>query len=291
MLMHLVSMKFWYGALAMVILVAVLASAGCTGTTPAANNSTVVKTTNTTAMATVANATNVTNTTGTSNVTYIVGVDADNKPYTFSDNGTIVGFDVDSIQWIAQQQGFNVKIQPMAWDGIVPALLQKKIDMVYSGMTKTPERAAQVNFSKTYLIVNQSVVGRNDSTLTMDDFKKGKVIVGTQRSSSANSWIDDNLVKNNTLPADNLKLYDSVSLALADLANKRVDVVMFDQPVMNTLIKNMPLKQIGTIDTHEEYGVAMRKEDTVLQGKVNAGLDQLMNSPKWQELLKKYNMD
>jgi polar amino acid transport system substrate-binding protein len=288
MLMHHLNMKFWYGALAMVILVAVLASAGCTGTTPAANNSTAVKTNNTTAMATVAN---VTNTTGTSNVTYIVGLDADNKPYTFSDNGTIVGFDVDSIQWIAQQQGFNVKIQPMAWDGIVPALLQKKIDMVYSGMTKTPERAAQVNFSKTYLIVNQSVVGRNDSTLTMDDFKKGKVIVGTQRSSSANSWIDDNLVKNNTLPSDNLKLYDSVSLALADLANKRVDVVMFDQPVMNTLIKNMPLKQIGTIDTHEEYGVAIRKEDTELQNKINTGLDQLMNSPKWQELLKKYNMD
>ncbi|WP_148208196.1 ABC transporter substrate-binding protein [Methanosphaerula palustris] len=287
-------MKFWYGALTLVILVAVLASAGCTGTTPATNNSTAVKTNATTVVANVTSTTdvtNVTNTTGTGNVTYIVGVDADNKPYTFSDNGTIVGFDVDSIQWIAQQQGFNVKIQPMAWDGIIPALLQKKIDMVYSGMTKTPERAAQVNFSKTYLIVNQSVVGRNDSTLTMDDFKKGKVIVGTQRSSSANSWIDDNLVKNNTLSSDNLKLYDSVSLALADLANKRVDVVMFDQPVMNTLIKDMPLKQIGTVDTHEEYGVAIRKEDTELQNKINTGLDQLMNSPKWQELLKKYNMD
>lgn len=275
----------------MVILVAVLASAGCTGTTPAANNSTAVKTNNTTAMATVANATNVTTTTTAANITYIVGVDADYKPYTYTDNGTIVGFDVDSIKWIAEQQGFNVKIQPMAWDGIIPALLQKKIDMVYSGMTKTPEREAQVNFSKTYIHVNQSIVGRNDSTVTRDDFMKGKVIVGTQRSSSANSWIDDNLVKNNTLSSDNLKLYDSVSLALADLNNKRVDVVMFDQPVMNTLIKNMSVKQIGTIDTNEEFGVAMRKDDTVLQSKINTGLDQLMNSPKWQELLKKYNMD
>lgn len=275
----------------MAILVAVLASAGCTGTTPAANNSTAVTTKNTTMMANVTSTTTVINTTGAGNITYIVGVDADNKPYTYSDNGTIVGFDVDSIQWIAQQQGFNVKIQPMAWDGIIPALLQKKIDMVYSGMTKTPERAAQVNFSRTYLIVNQSLVARNDSTVTRDDFMKGKIIVGTQRSSSANSWIDDNLVKNKTLSSDNLKLYDSVSLALTDLANKRVDVVMFDEPVINTLIKDMPLKKIGTIDTHEEYGVAIRKEDTELQNKINTGLDQLMNSPKWQELLKKYNIN
>lgn len=58
--------------------------------------------------------------------TYIVGIDGDYYPFSYIDkDGSPAGFDVESIQWIAQEMGFEVKIVPIAWDGIVPSLLAK----------------------------------------------------------------------------------------------------------------------------------------------------------------------
>ena len=71
----------------------------------------------------------------------VVGIDGEYPPYSYIDEtGKAVGFDVESIQWIAEQKGFEVEIAPTAWDGIIPALLAGKIDMVYSGMSITPDR-------------------------------------------------------------------------------------------------------------------------------------------------------
>jgi polar amino acid transport system substrate-binding protein len=269
-------MKRWLIPVAF-ILVAFLICAGCTQSTPSAPS------TGTTTSASAP--------TDTTKKVYVVGIDGDYFPYSYIDtNGTPTGFDVESIQWIAQDQGFSVTIQPMAWDGIIPALQAGKIDMVYSGMTKTPERMEQVNFSKTYWVVNQAIAARNSSTVTMDDFLAGKVTVGTQRGSSADTWLENNLVKNGTLKSANLTLYDNFPLALTDLTNGRTDVVMFDEPVVVHAIKGQPVKKIGIIPTDEAYGVAVRKGDTQLLDTINTGLDHLMASDKWNELIKKYDM-
>ncbi len=223
---------------------------------------------------------------------YIVGIDGAYPPYSWIDeNGTATGFDVESIEWIAAEQGFEVKVQAMDWDSIIPSLLQKKIDMVYSGMTITPERLEQVNFSITYWIVNQSVAVREDSTLTLDDVKEGKVVMGTQSGCTAYDWMEENLVATGKLPEENLKVYKNIQLALTDLQNGRVDAVMYDVPVIRTSIEGKPLKVLGTIPTGEEYGVAVRKEDTALLADINEGLTKLMASEKWDELKEKYEME
>ena len=74
----------------------------------------------------------------------INGIDANYPPFAYVDEtGKPAGFDVDSMNWIAKKMGFTVEHKPMDWDGIIPALLAKKIDMVCSGMSISPERKAQ----------------------------------------------------------------------------------------------------------------------------------------------------
>lgn len=223
--------------------------------------------------------------------TYIVGIDGEYPPYSFIDkNGTAQGFDVESIQWIGNELGFNVKIQPLAWDGIIPALNAKKIDMVYSGMTITHERKEQVNFSNPYWKVNQSVAVHNDTTLTIDDFKAGKGKVGAQRGTTGAFWVEENLVNKSLMSADQLVTYDNFPLVATDLQNKRIDFAIYDRPPMLDAISGKPLHIVGEIDTGEEYGVAIRKSDAELLNTVNHGLDLLLKSPKWEELKKKYQM-
>lgn len=223
--------------------------------------------------------------------TYIVGIDGDYYPYSFvGQDGKPTGFDVESIEWIANEMGFEVKVQPMAWDGIIPALLAKKIDMVYSGMTASPERREVVTFSKVYWIINQAVCVQNKSDIHMGNLFDGKHTIGTQRGCTAAMWLEDNLVKTGIIPKENLKLYDNFPLAAKDLENGRIDAAMMDDVIVAKAVEGKSLKVIGTISTGEEYAVAMRKEDKDLQALINEGLDKLMTSQKWNELKVKYKM-
>lgn len=223
---------------------------------------------------------------------YIVGIDGDYPPYSYVDeDGNPTGFDVESVKWIADQLGFEVEVKPTAWDGIIPALMAKKIDLIYSGMTASAERRKVVAFSDVYWVINQAVCVNADSDLNIVTALAGDYKVGTQRGCTAAMWLEDNLVKTDVLPKSNLKLYDNFPLAVKDLQNGRVDSAMMDDVIVEKAVEGKDLKIIGTISTGEEYAVAMRKEDKELQEMINKGLNMLMKSPKWEELKVKYNMD
>jgi polar amino acid transport system substrate-binding protein len=224
--------------------------------------------------------------------TYIVGIDGEYPPYSYVDpQGNAVGFDVDSMRWIAEKKGFKVVFQPTAWDGIIPALLAKKIDLIYSGMTITEEREQQVNFSIPYWKVNQTVAIHNDTSFTMEDFLAGTLTVGAQRGTTGQFWVEDNLIPpHGNMSPDNLVLYDSFPLVATDLQNKRIQAAIYDRPPMLDAIEGKPLHIIGEIDTHEVYGVAIRKEDTALLNTINEGITELMADPYWEELKQKYDM-
>ena len=106
--------------LALAVLAAVFA--GCTGTqtpaAPATQAPTAVPGTDSPTAAPTAAVVEKT--------VYIIGIDGEYPPYSYVDkDGNAQGFDVESAKWIAEDQGFEVKFQPTAWDGIIPALLAR----------------------------------------------------------------------------------------------------------------------------------------------------------------------
>jgi polar amino acid transport system substrate-binding protein len=273
------------GITALLILGLLLAAAGCTSgsspapASPAASVQSGQEKSTTTAPAT------------TQKKTLVVGIDGEYKPFSYLDpSGSATGFDVDSMKWIAQKKGMDVKFQSIAWDGIIPALQAGKVDLIYSGMTITPERAEQVNFSTPYWEINQDVVAKTGSKITVDDVKSGKAIVGAQSGCTAAIWVDKNLITTGKMPQDRLKLYANTPLAIDDLVAGRVDAVMYDDNVMKAMIEGRPVGIIGNIETKEEFGIAVRKSDPELLATLNEGLAELKADPYWQELIVKYKM-
>jgi len=221
---------------------------------------------------------------------YINGIDADFPPFAYvDDKGNPAGFDVEALNWIAQEMGFEVKHQPTAWDGIVSSLLAGKIDLIFSGMTITEERKQKVDFTESYWEINQALCVREDSDLNIIAALSGGYTVGTQRGCTAAMWIEDYLVKTDIIGKDKLKLYESFSLAVKDLVNGRVDSAMMDDVMVEDAIrKGQPVKIVGIIKTGEEYGAAVRKEDKELKAMLNEGIARLKKSPRWDELIAKY---
>jgi polar amino acid transport system substrate-binding protein len=223
---------------------------------------------------------------------YIVGIDEAYFPYSYIDkDGNPQGFDVDSMKWIAEKHGINVTFADVDWDAIIPTLQAGKIDMVYAGMSITQKRLEAVNFSNPYWTVNQDVAVREDSNVTIDDILAGKVVIGVQRGCTAETWVEDNLVRNGTMPKENLKRYPDTPAAVSDLAIGRIDAVMYDDVSLKDIIREKSAKIIGSVETKEDLGVAVRKEDTALLEFMNEALAELQADPYWEELKAKHNLN
>lgn len=220
---------------------------------------------------------------------YVNGIDANYPPFAYVDkSGKPAGFDVESMDWIAKKMGFTVTHKPMDWNGIIPDLLAKKIDMVCSGMSISPERAARVTFSDPYFTIQKVLVVRSKSKLTREDVLTGKKTLGTQRGTNEAEWLDKNRDANKWNYT--LRYYDSAPAAIEDLVNGRIDAAGVDSaPAKDAIGKaGKPVKIVGEFAPTDNFGVAMRNEDTELHKLVNEGYKLLKADPYWEELQKKH---
>jgi polar amino acid transport system substrate-binding protein len=222
---------------------------------------------------------------------YINGFDAAYPPFSFVDkDGKPAGFDIDALNWIAAEMKFQVKHQPTDWAAIVPTLQSKKIDVIASGMSITPERQAAVNFTEPYWTVKQLLVVKNDAALTDKQCLEPGRKIGLLRGSAESKWMTENLLKKGY--SFELKAYDTTPLAIEDVANGRADCAA----VSNTALKNaqdkgLKVKTIGNYGQPDtNYGYAVRKDDTEFLNKLNEGWKKLKASPKFQELVKKWEL-
>jgi polar amino acid transport system substrate-binding protein len=223
----------------------------------------------------------------------INGIDANFPPFAFVDKtGKPDGFDIAVVDWIAKENGLKVEHKPMDWDGIIPSLNAKKIDMIASGMSITDARKEQVNFSLPYWEIVQVFVTKADSSVTPEDAMKDGNKIGVQRGTTEAKWIEDNLIKKQGKKFE-LVYYDSAPLAIEDVINGRiVAAAMDDAPAKDAVNKKKAIKTIGGFGMPDEkFGYAFRKEDTELLNKFNEGLKKIMASPTWTELVKKYELD
>ena len=127
---------------------------------------------------------------------YVNGIDFGFPPFGFVDkDGKPTGFDVESLDWIAKKMGFRVKHQPMDWDGIIPALLAKKIDIIASGMSATVERAQKVDFSIPYYEVTQVLVVPDKEKTSLPDLLKSGKKLGVQRGTVTAKLLEELVTK------------------------------------------------------------------------------------------------
>ncbi|MDK6028844.1 basic amino acid ABC transporter substrate-binding protein [Ignisphaera sp. 4213-co] len=217
-----------------------------------------------------------------------VGTSPDFPPFEYVDEktGEVVGIDIDLIKAIANRLGYKVQIVSMDFDGLIPALEQGQVDVVISGMTITEERAKRVDFSIPYWKADQAIIvskGSSFKPLKIEDLVNHTV--GVQSGTTAEQLLDSYVSKGYNI---NVKRYSSYTLAVQDLINGRVDAVVVDSPVANTLAKKYSVEVAATITTGEEYGIAVKKGNKALLDQINKALSEILNSSEWDSIISKY---
>ncbi|MBP1757932.1 MAG: artP [Firmicutes bacterium] len=98
-----------------------------------------------------------------------MGTNAYFQPYEYWDGDKIVGIDADIAAAIADKLGMKLVIEDMEFDAIIIAVQNGNVDMGMAGMTVTPERLENVNFSESYATGIQAVIVKADSPITTVD--------------------------------------------------------------------------------------------------------------------------
>lgn len=211
-----------------------------------------------------------------------VGTNAEFEPFEYREGGNIVGFDIELIGEISKLINKDIEVEDMAFDGLLPALQTKKIDLIIAGMTATEERKKFVNFSESYYKSQQTiVVNKDENGINNFDNLIGKdvgVILG---------YTGDIIVSE--MANVKVQRYNADSEAIMALKSKKVQAVVLDyEPAKNYSAQNPELKLIETDSQSEEYAIAIRKEDTQLLNDINKALATLKENGTYDALLNKY---
>ncbi|MCX8500406.1 MAG: transporter substrate-binding domain-containing protein [Alphaproteobacteria bacterium] len=200
-------------------------------------------------------------------------------------DGSMSGFDIDIQQALCAEMKAKCTLVAQDWDGIIPGLVEKKYDAIFSGMSITEERKATIAFSDSYFDNSLITVGKVGSGTSVEDLKLPGKVIGVQRSTVASKWVEDNIGAK-----AKVNLYDTQTAAYDDLGSGRVNFVLADYATAIEWLKDKTgYVLVGdNIDLNDHFGIGLRKEDTELQGKFNAALKAIKDNGTYKKIFDKY---
>ena len=171
--------------------------------------------------------------------TLTVGMNLTSRPQMYVDsNGKPAGYDVLLLNRLASDLHLKLKIDNLAFDGLIPGLQAKKFDMVSSGLSNTPERRQVVDFSRAYVPYQIELAVPDNSTLpaTVAAWNKSSVsIAGLQGSNDAD-------IAKAQFPQAHMKLFPTVNDALLELATGRASAAVAESFLIKTFQDSNPGK-------------------------------------------------
>jgi len=213
-------------------------------------------------------------------------------PFTSPDaSGKWVGWEVEMIDLVCKEAGLECVYAPTAWDGIIPALMSKKVDMIMGSLSITEAREKKVDFSMSYFKPEAVMVGAKSMKFEpTPEGMKGKLLgvqTATTHAAYAEKYFKDSKVKQ----------YQTQDEINQDLVAGRIDATQADSPAVADFMKSKEGLACCEIKGAVAYdaailgrgvGVAVRKGDDALREKINAAIKATRASGEYQKLSMKY---
>lgn len=182
-------------------------------------------------------------------------------PWSMRDkNGELIGFELDVGRKLAEDMGVEPEFIPTAWDGIIPALVSGKFDVIISGMTTTPERNLTINFTNPYAYSGLTMLTNIEMTdgMALEDFNSPDITFSARRGATPAALIAE------MFPEAELLLFDEDGAAAQEVLNGNAHATMASEPAPSTEARRYPDKLAVPFDmtfsaTGESFG--LRKGD------------------------------
>lgn len=232
----------------------------------------------------------------------IVATNAEFEPFeSLNEDNEPVGFDIDLMDAIGKKLGYEIQYDNMEFDGVVAAVNSGSCDAAISGLTINAKRKKSVDFADAYYsgAAQILIVPKNDTTFTgttkeeLDQQLKNKKIgvctgfTGYFYAKGDEEWGFE------AIEGADIKIYENVSLAIADMKNGNVEAIIMDDSVAKeaSAQNSDDTKVIDVALTVEEYGIAVSKNNPDLLKEINKALKELKEDGTIDTLLTKYELN
>ncbi|MCY6356877.1 transporter substrate-binding domain-containing protein [Clostridium sp. ZS2-4] len=219
--------------------------------------------------------------------TLVVGMELAYPPFETTDkDGKPSGISIDLANELGKYLGRTVKIENIAYSGLIPSLTTKKVDMVLSSMTITEERKNTVDFSEPYCKAYLALlINKNSAVSSIKDLNhKGKK-VAVKKGTTGYFYAMKNLKNAEIL------VFDKETACVLEVAQGRADAFIYDQM---TIFKNWQQYESSTkallepFNDYEYWGIALRKGDSELRNNINTFLKEYEEQKGFEKLSDKY---
>ena len=208
-------------------------------------------------------------------------------PFEFQEEGSdkLSGFDMDLIRAIGAKMGYKVEIANMGFDALIPALNTGNIDVAIAGMSITDERKQAVGMSDPYYTSGLIVMVQKDNNdiKSIEDLKGKRIAaqIGTTGAAKAHS-VEGAVVTE----------FNTNTESAMELTNGGVDAVINDSPVIGYYLAQggsevaKTVKTVGDVMEAEQYGIAVKKDNTKLLEDINKALAELKKDGEYDKIYK-----
>jgi ABC-type amino acid transport substrate-binding protein len=212
-----------------------------------------------------------------------IGTNAEYPPFEeIDEDSNFVGFDIDLMEALAADAGFEIEWVNTRWDGIFFALAEGEFDAVISAATIRTDRERIVDFTIPYFVASQSIavsVDMVEDVATPDDL--AGLRIGVQTGTTGDFYATDEV------EGAEVVRFDETTLAFQALGQGDVDAVIADSPAAAAIIANNPdlnATLVGDRLTEEFYGIAVRPDFPELLDALNVSLQNLFDDGTYSEI-------
>ncbi|MEO5917684.1 MAG: transporter substrate-binding domain-containing protein [Luteolibacter sp.] len=201
-----------------------------------------------------------------------IGMELTYPPFEMQDKaGNPDGVGVKLAEALAKKLGRPLKIVPMDFSGLIPALKTGNIDLVISSMTATDERRQSIDFSDPYAFTGLALLVRKDSDVqSIEDLKKPGRTISAKATTTGETWALNNLPKAKRV------VFEDQTACVLEVVQGRVDAFIYDQLSIYQYAQENKDTTRGLLKpfVEESWAIGIAKGHDELKTQVNAFLDE-----------------
>lgn len=223
--------------------------------------------------------------------TLIVGMELQYPPFETSNAaGDPEGISVDLANALGEYMGKEVKIENIAWSGLIPAVQSGKIDVIISSMSIRPDREESVAFSKPYAYSQIGILANKDSGIEdASDLKNEGIRVAVKVGTTGFLYATENL------PNAEINTVDKADTAILEVAQGKSDAFFYDQMSIYRGQKEYPDTTVALLEPFQEeaepWAMAVKLDRPELLEEINSFIDDYKAEGGFDDLANKHLAD